>query len=491
MNRKLIVIGSGFAGLSAACDLAKAGHSVTLLEKNSTFGGRARQFTTDDGFVFDMGPSWYWMPDVFDQFFESFGKKTSDYYELQRLDPSYRVIFQGGNTVNVPAGREAIKETFEQIEQGSGAKLDIFLKSAKYKYDVGMKEFVHKPSHSIFEFADLRVLKSMFRLRMFSSISNEIYKLFNSQLIRQILEFPVLFLGAKPQNTPALYSLMNYADIDLGTWYPKGGMYKIVEGFISVAQELGVQFINDCNVQSINIKDDKVTSVISSKGVFEAQGVIAACDYNHFDQHILPDGFKQYGENYWDKRVLAPSSLLFYIGVSKRIPNLLHHNLFFDAPFAEHAVEIYDTPSWPKEPLFYVSVPSVTDSTVAPEGQENLFVLIPIAPGLEDSEEIRERYFDNVMGRLESYVGEDIRSNIIYKRSYAGSDFVKDYNAFKGNAYGLANTLLQTAFLKPRMRHKKLKNLFFAGQLTVPGPGVPPSIISGKVAAAELCKNLN
>lgn len=491
MKKKVIVIGSGFAGLSAACHLAKAGCQVTLLEKNETLGGRARQFTTDEGLVYDMGPSWYWMPDVFDQFFESFNKKTSDYYNLIRLDPSYQVIFQENKILKVPAGRVALKEEFEKIESGSGKNLDVFLKSAQYKYQVGMNEFVHKPSNSIFEFADLRVLKSLFKLKMFSSISKEINQLFKSPIIKQILEFPVLFLGAKPENTPALYSLMNYADIDLGTWYPEGGMFKIIEGFVSLAKELGVNIITEQEVRSLKISGNRVEAIQTSNGTYYADGIIAACDYHHFDQKILAPEYRQYTQAYWDKRVLAPSSILYYVGVKKKLKNLLHHNLFFDASFPEHAAEIYDEPAWPKNPLFYVCAPSITDPTVAPEGYENLFFLIPLAPGLTETEEIKDHYFDLITKRLEKVVGEDITPYISYKRCFSGSNFITDYNAFKGNAYGLANTLLQTAFLKPKMKHKKIKNLFFAGQLTVPGPGVPPSIISGKVAAEELLKNLN
>lgn len=491
MKKKVIVIGSGFAGLSAACHLAKAGCQVTLLEKNETLGGRARQFTTDEGLVYDMGPSWYWMPDVFDQFFESFNKKTSDYYNLIRLDPSYQVIFQENKILKVPAGRVALKEEFEKIESGSGKNLDVFLKSAQYKYQVGMNEFVHKPSNSIFEFADLRVLKSLFKLKMFSSISKEINQLFKSPIIKQILEFPVLFLGAKPENTPALYSLMNYADIDLGTWYPEGGMFKIIEGFVSLAKELGVNIITEQEVRSLKISGNRVEAIQTSNGTYYADGIIAACDYHHFDQKILAPEYRQYTQAYWGKRVLAPSSILYYVGVKKKLKNLLHHNLFFDASFPEHAAEIYDEPAWPKNPLFYVCAPSITDPTVAPEGYENLFFLIPLAPGLTETEEIKDHYFDLITKRLEKVVGEDITPYISYKRCFSGSNFITDYNAFKGNAYGLANTLLQTAFLKPKMKHKKIKNLFFAGQLTVPGPGVPPSIISGKVAAEELLKNLN
>lgn len=491
MKKKVIVIGSGFAGLSAACHLAKAGCQVTLLEKNETLGGRARQFTTDEGLVYDMGPSWYWMPDVFDQFFESFNKKTSDYYNLIRLDPSYQVILQENKILKVPAGRVALKEEFEKIESGSGKNLDVFLKSAQYKYQVGMNEFVHKPSNSIFEFADLRVLKSLFKLKMFSSISKEINQLFKSPIIKQILEFPVLFLGAKPENTPALYSLMNYADIDLGTWYPEGGMFKIIEGFVSLAKELGVNIITEQEVRSLKISGNRVEAIQTSNGTYYADGIIAACDYHHFDQKILAPEYRQYTQAYWGKRVLAPSSILYYVGVKKKLKNLLHHNLFFDASFPEHAAEIYDEPAWPKNPLFYVCAPSITDPTVAPEGYENLFFLIPLAPGLTETEEIKDHYFDLITKRLEKVVGEDITPYISYKRCFSGSNFITDYNAFKGNAYGLANTLLQTAFLKPKMKHKKIKNLFFAGQLTVPGPGVPPSIISGKVAAEELLKNLN
>jgi phytoene desaturase len=488
MSKKVVVIGSGFAGLAAATHLGAAGLEVTVLEKNEMPGGRARQFT-HEGFVFDMGPSWYWMPDVFEAHFAAFGKKVSDYYDLVRLDPSYQVYFGPGDVMQVPANMSALEATFERYEPGSSANLRKFLAEAKYKYEVGMADFVHKPSHSILEFADLRILASMFRLQMFSSVSSHVRSLFKNEQLIQLLEFPVLFLGATPQKTPALYSLMNYADMALGTWYPMGGMHKIVEGMVRLAESFGVQIETNQEVTQIVTANGRATHVRTAQGrEFSADVVVGGADYHHIDTKLLDAAHRNYPDSYWQSRTMAPSCLLYYVGVNKRLKNLLHHNLFFDEDFGRHAHEIYESPRWPEKPLFYVSAPSVTDPTVAPEGSENLFLLIPVAPGLQDSPEIRDRYFDLILDRLERLTEQSIRPHITYKRAYAHSDFVQDYHAFKGNAYGLANTLLQTAFLKPKLKSRKVSNLYYTGQLTVPGPGVPPSLISGEVVAREILK---
>ncbi len=486
---RIIIIGSGFAGISSAAYLAKEGHEVIVLEKNEMAGGRASQFV-EQGFTFDMGPSWYWMPEVFEQFYEHFGKRSSDFYKLHRLDPSYKVFFKNGKELDIPAGEEAVIDLVEKLEPGAGKKLQQFLEEAKYKYEVGMNEFVWKPSHSIGEFMDLRIAKSAMKLQMFSSISSQIRKLFKNPMIVELLEFPVLFLGAKPQNTPALYSLMNYADISLGTWYPEGGMYEIVKAMTSIAEEQGVEFRYNEAVEKIESSQGQVAEIRTSKQVYHADYVIANADYRHVDQVLLDKSDRNYTAEYWDKRVMAPSSLLFYIGVDKKLQGLEHHNLFFDQDFDLHATEIYDNPKWPSSPLFYTCVPSLTDHTVAPEGKENVFLLVPLAPGLEDSMEKREEYFDLIISRLEKLTNQDIRDHIIYKRSFAMNDFKSRYNSFKGNAYGLANTLKQTAFLKPKLRNKNLKNLYYTGQLTTPGPGVPPSIISGCVVAQEILKQI-
>ena len=488
MSKKIVVIGSGFAGLSAACHLAADGFDVTVLEKNAVPGGRARKYEAE-GFVFDMGPSWYWMPDVFEQFFARFGKKVADYYELRRLDPSYVVWFGENDRMDVPANMPALESMFERYEPGSAASLRKFLSEAAYKYKVGMNEFVHKPGDSVWEFADWRIAASLFRLQMFTPLSKHVRRFFQNEKLRQLLEFPVLFLGATPWKTPALYSLMNYADMALGTWYPMGGMYKIVDAMVSLAKELGVTIETNREVAHIYVPNGHATKVITQQGFeYPADVVVGSADYHHIDTQLLGSHARNYSDKYWQSRTMAPSSLLYYIGVNKRLQNLEHHNLFFDADFGRHAMEIYEHPQWPSKPLFYVSAPSKTDPSVAPEGCENLFLLIPVAPGLEDTPEVRERYYHLTMERLERLTGQNIREHAVYKRSFAHADFVADYHAFKGNAYGLANTLLQTAFLKPKMRSRRVKNLFYTGQLTVPGPGVPPSLISGQVVSKEIAK---
>ncbi len=487
MPQRVFVIGAGFAGLAAATSLADKGYDVTILEKNSTAGGRARVFQ-EKGFTFDMGPSWYWMPDVFDKYFARFGKKTSDYYNLVRLDPSYNVIFGPDEAIDVPAGLDQLEALFEKLEPGSGPKLQTFLKQASYKYDVGMNKFVWKPSRSVTEFINLKLLYDVTRLDVFQSFAKHVRKFFSNPRLLEIVEFPVLFLGATPQNTPAMYSLMNYAEMALGTWYPMGGMHEIVKAMVSVAEEKGVKILLDQSVQKIDVVKNKAQRIITTEGVFETDVVVAGADYNHVETSLVEPTHRNYDDAYWSKRVMAPSSLLFYLGIGKRVPRLQHHNLFFDEDFKQHAQEIYETPRWPTKPLFYVSAPSKTDPIVAPEGCENLFLLIPVAPDLTDDQATRERYFDMLMDRLEAYVGEDIRKHVVFKRSYAHTDFKRDYNAFRGNAYGLANTLQQTALLKPSIKNKRVNNLFYTGQLTVPGPGVPPSLISGLVVADEVAK---
>ena len=482
----MTIIGAGFAGLSAAAYLGRSGYEVRVLEKNDGLGGRARQFSAE-GFTFDMGPSWYWMPEVFEQFFNAFGRTAADYYKLKRLDPSYEVVFGVEDRVEVPATTADLFALFERLEPGSSANLRKFLDEAEYKYRVGINEFVQKPGHSVLDFADLRVLKSAFKLQMLTDMATYVRRLFHHPQLIQLLEFPVLFLGATPANTPALYSLMNYADLELGTWYPMGGMHRIIEGMAAVAREQGAELLTGRAVASVQTHDGAVTSVTTADGaVYPTDILLNTADYHHFEQEVLDPADRVYSESYWQQRTMAPSSLLFYVGLDRRVPGLHHHTLFFDADFNRHAHEIYEAPAWPEDPLFYVCAPSVTDPAVAPEGCENMFFLLPLAPDLDDSADKREHYWNLMCDRLARRVGFDIRPHVVYRRGYAHREFREDYNAYRGNAYGLANTLRQTAFLKPKLRSKKLRNLWYAGQLTTPGPGMPPSIISGEVAARDI-----
>ena len=481
---KVSIIGSGFSSLSAACYLAKAGFEVDIYEKNDQIGGRARVFKKE-GFRFDMGPSWYWMPDVFERFFSDFGKQPSDYYELIRLSPAYTVYFEGFSSIKIPGNAKDIYEVFEGEERGSSRALEKFLKTAKYNYEVAIGDLVYKPGLSPMELITPKTISKV--NQFFSSISHEIRKLFKSEKLIRILEFPVLFLGAKPQDTPAFYSFMNYADFVLGTWYPKGGMCRVVEALQSLAIALGVRIHTNSPVDKIMTDQNRTVGVIVNDEEVFSDVVLSGADYYHTETLLGPQ-LRSYSEKYWEKRVFAPSALVFYVGFDKKLDGLSHHLLFFDEDFDSHVREIYDEPKWPKSPLFYANFTSVTDQSVAPEGKECGFFLIPLAPDLEDTEEVREEYFDKIMERLEAHTRQSIKKHIRFKTSYAVDDFKRDYHSYKGNAYGMANTLRQTAFLRPRIKSKKVGGLYFTGQLTVPGPGVPPALISGKVVAQQVIR---
>jgi phytoene desaturase len=487
LRKRIAVIGAGFSGLSAAAYAAKSGNEVHVFEKHDRPGGRARQFVTDEGYIFDMGPSWYWMPDIIEDFFADFDCKTSDFFSLVSLDPQFEMVFSK-EKVSVPENNEEIRKLFENIEPGAARQYDKFMKSAQFKYEVGMKEFVTKPCYSWFEFASLKIAGSTLKLDLLSNFRTYVSGYFTDPKLKSLMEFPVIFLGASPKQIPALYSLMNYGGYVLGTKYPMGGFYQLVLAMKEVAEKQGVHFHFNHDVQKINIEKGKAASLTIDGENYEFDAIIASSDYHHTET-LIPKSLRNYDKAYWETRTFAPSCLIYYLGIKGKIPHLKHHTLFFENELDNHIDCIYKNKKWPSKPLFYVCCPSKTDPDVAPEGCENLFLLLPLAPGIYDDEQVREKYLTEMLERIEKHTGEtDIISRIDYKKSYCVSDFISDYNAYQGNAYGLSNTLSQTAVLKPKIRNKKITNLFYTGQLTVPGPGVPPSVISGKIVAAEVSK---
>ena len=486
MRKNIKIIGSGFSSLAAACYLAQKGHEVTVYEKNATIGGRARQFKKE-GFTFDMGPSWYWMPDVFERFFGDFNKKPSDYYELIKLSPAYRVYYGIDDFIAIADNLDEIITTFESIEKGSGSVLAKFMADAKSNYDIAIKDLVYRPGVSALELITKETALKVGQF--FSNISKDVRKKFNNERLIQILEFPVLFLGAKPSDTPSFYSFMNYADFGMGTWHPKTGMYDVIRGMESLAIELGVTFQTNAAIEKIIVENKKAVAVQINGERINADIILSGADYHH-SETLLDEEHRAYSEKYWASKTFAPSSLLFYVGFNKKIENITHHALFFDVDFNQHAKDIYDEPKWPDNPLFYANFPSITDETAAPKGMESGFFLIPLAPGIEDTEALREAYFEKIIDRFEALTQQNIKNNIIFKESFCKNDFEEVYNSYKGNAYGMANTLLQTAFLRPKLKSKKVENLYFTGQLTVPGPGVPPALISGKLVAELIEKHL-
>ncbi|MCC3214517.1 phytoene desaturase [Chryseobacterium sp. X308] len=486
-RKRIAVIGSGFSGLSAAAYAAKAGNEVHVFEKHNQPGGRARQFKTEEGYVFDMGPSWYWMPDIIEGFFSDFNCKAADYFKLVSLDPQFEMVFSE-EKISVPEKNEDIRELFEKTEAGSAKKYDQFMQSARFKYEVGMKDFVTKPCYSWLEFASLKIAGSALKLDLLSNFRKYVSGYFSDPKLRSLMEFPVIFLGASPRNIPALYSLMNYGGYVLGTKYPMGGFYQLVMAMKDVAEKQGVNFHFNQDVQKLNTEAGKVVSVTAGDKDYEFDAVIASSDYHHTET-LIPKSLRNYNDAYWKTKTFAPSCLIYYLGIKGKISDLKHHTLFFENELDNHIDCIYVNKKWPSKPLFYACCPSKTDPGVAPEGCENLFLLLPLSPGIHDEEAVREKYLKEMLERIEKHTGEnDLISRIEYKRSYCVSDFISDYNAYEGNAYGLSNTLSQTAVLKPKIRNKKISNLFYTGQLTVPGPGVPPSVISGKIVAQEVNK---
>ena len=482
--KKALVIGSGFSGLSSAAFLAKNGFEVTLVEKNKTVGGRARIFH-EKGYSFDMGPSWYWMPEIFENFFNEFNLKIEDLYDLKQLDPGFKIVFKD-QEINLPSSWNEICHLFDKYEENGADKLNKFMVDAQQKYSIGLDFLYNSPGVSVKELFNPQILKNINKLQLLTSYRNHIKKYFSNEYLINILEFPVLFLGTSAKHTPALYSLMAYSGIKQGTFYPIGGFNAVIKSMEKLCIDLGVKIITGNEVKKINIKNKKVVSVSTQNNEIETDYLIASADYAHVENQLLEKKYRNYSTEYWNKKNFSPSSLLFYLGVSKKLNKLDHHTLFFDEDIEQHSNDIYEKPIWPKKPLFYACCPAKTDPKVAPKDKENLFILVPIAAGLNDTEEIREEYFKIVMKRLEKFCGEKIIEHIEYKKSYCVNDFITDYNAFKGNAYGLANTLMQTANLKPKIVNKQVQNMYYTGQLTVPGPGVPPSIISGQLVAEQI-----
>jgi len=488
MNRKkVLVIAGGFAGLASSALLAKSGFNVTLIEKNDCLGGRARLYKEKD-FLFDMGPSWYLMPEVFESFYKIFGKKAKDFYELKRINPNYRIFFGNNAPVDVPSEKEKLKDLFEKMEPGSSKNFEQYMKTAQYQYDVAMKEFMYKPYKSFFDFFTPKILKEGLKLHIFEGLDNFAKRFFKNEKIRKILEYTVVFLGGSPQNTPALYSIMSHVDFDLGVWYPYGGMFEIVKALQKIAEENGVKIITNCEATKINVENSKAKSVSTTSGIFEADIILSNADYQHMEEKLLDEKLATYGKKYWERKKMGPSGFIVYLGLNKKIKNLLHHNLYLDESWDDHFSSIFDKPSWPDSPSYYVSCPSKTDDSCAPEGCENMFILVPIASGIEDTKEIREKYLKKTIQHLEKLIGEKISDAVIVKRTFSINDFIKDYNSYKGTALGMSHTLFQTAIFRPSFKSKKIKNLYYAGNYTHPGIGVPMAIISSQITSKEIEK---
>ena len=485
MKRTAVVIGAGFGGLSAACLLAHNGWEVTLVEKNAEIGGRARVWK-QNGFTFDMGPSWYLMPEVFDRFFEQVGAAREEYYRLERLDPYYRVFFAPDEAVDITGDIERTREVFDGFEMDGGRKLDAYLEQARYKYDTAMRDFLYREYRSIFQFFNRRLLIEGSRLNVFGSLDSFVGKYFQDHRAKKILEYAMVFLGNSPKNAPGLYSIMSHVDLNLGVWYPEGGIGNVITSLAKIAESKGVRILRNREVTKIDVDGERAARVHTVDGDLPADVFVVGADYHHTETRLLDPLHQSYPEPYWEKRVLAPSMFIIYLGIKRKLQSLVHHNLYFRPDWDEHFRLMFDSPAWPENPCYYVSCASKTDTRSAPDGSENVFILVPVAPGLDDTDELRERYAERVIEHIEMLTRESLHTDVAVKRIFTHRDFSEDYHSYRGTALGLAHTLRQTAFFRPAHRSKRVRNLYYTGQYTHPGVGVPMTLIASEITTNRI-----
>jgi len=481
----VVVIGGGFGGLSTACYLAGAGADVTLIEKNEQLGGRASRLEVD-GFRFDMGPSWYLMPDVFERFFGHFGHEPSEYYDLERLDPHYRIFFKDGDRVDMVPDLAENRKTFESYEPGAAERFDEYLQKSKENYEVGMEQFVYEDRTSVSDFLDLNVAKNARGLSLIGSMQDHVEKYFQHPKLQQIMQYTLVFLGGAPNNTPALYNLMSHVDFNMGVYYPENGVGGVVDGVVELGEELGVDFRTDAPAAEIKGREGAFVTRTEGGQEFYSDYVVSDADYRHTEMELLDEQKRQYDADYWDSRTYAPSAFLLYLGVEGDVDPLAHHSLVLPTEWDPHFEKIFDDPAWPDDPAYYLCVPSQTDDDVAPEGHSNLFALVPIAAGLEDTPELRQEYRDLVLDDIAANTGVDLRDRIVVEERFCVDDFAERYNSTQGTALGLAHTLRQTALFRPSHRSSAVDGLYFTGSFTTPGIGVPMCLISGQLTAEAM-----
>lgn len=487
---KISIVGAGIGGLAAAALLAMDGGEVTVIEKNKNVGGRASAFSRN-GFTFDMGPTWYLMPELFDNFFAEFGKSTSDFYKIEKLDPAYRVFFDDGETVDISPKMDENYELFDSLERDGGARLQEFLEDCETLYKSVLKT-LYLDLDTPLKILNREVLFQGTKINIFESVENFVNKRFQSDKARKILKYSVGFIGTPPSKSPAFYSILNYVKMVQGVYYPEGGIRQIVNTLYSLAKSHGVEFVLGREVGKIDVVDGVARRVIADDMTIDSDVVVVNGDYAHAETQLLEPRYRTYDTAYWEKRTMTPSALIAYIGLDKKVESLTIHNVFLERDWSENFYQIFDTTRarWPDYASYYVHVPSRAEKSAAPLDGEALFILIPVAAGLKDSTEQRERLLSNILRDLENKTRERIINNIVFKQLFSISDFSTRYNAFKGSALGLAHTLRQTAFWRPRHRSKKVKNLYYTGQYTHPGIGVPLVLVSSQIVRRKILKEM-
>jgi phytoene desaturase len=501
---RAVVIGGGIAGLASAALLARDGYQVTLLEKNAEFGGRAGSWE-HEGFRFDTGPSWYLMPEVFDHFFRLLGTTADEQFELVQLDPGYRVFGEGyDEPLDISADAEENIELFESVERGAGAKLRQYLGDAAEIYQLAIQKFLYSTFEKLSPVFTREVIGRGRRLSslLLTPLSRLTARTVKDRRLRQILGYPAVFLGSSPDRAPSMYSLMSHLDLVEGVLYPMGGFTRVISAIENLAVAEGAELRSGVTVRRILVEQGAATGVEivdadGAVGFVDAEVVVSTVDLHHSETVLLDqESERSYPQSYWDDRVAGPSALLLYLGVSGELPELEHHSLFFSADWKSNFDAIFGkAPHVPADPSLYVCKPSGVDPEVAPEGAENVFVLVPLPadPALghggidRGGDEAIEALADSVIARIGSATGiPDLADRIVVRRTVGPADFVDRLNSWKGSALGPAHTLRQSAFFRAGNVSTKVRDLYFAGSSTIPGIGLPMCLISAELVVKRL-----
>jgi phytoene desaturase len=486
-DRNVIVIGAGLGGIVTAGRLARAGFSVTVVERNSHPGGRADQLTID-GHRFDTGPTLFLMPEIFREAFDALGAEMDSHLDLVRIDPTYQIHFADGRRLSLTSDLNLLEPQLEEIEPGSFAGLLRYLAEGRKHYAVALDRFVSRQFHSLGEYFNPRQLPLLFELKALVNHYKRTGEFFKSPELRAAFTFQNMYLGLSPFDAPATYSLLQSTELVDGIWYPMGGMYQVVKSLTELAEGLGVHFVYNAPVQRILTESKRATGVVLEDGQrLDADIVIANADLPYVYQHLLDD---QSEAKKLDQKLYTSSAIVFYWGVDRQFPQLGHHNVFLAEDYRGSFQSIFEDHGLPEDPSLYINAPTRTDDTAAPKGHDSLMVLVPVghldADADQDWQAMRQRAKAAVLRRLGEIGIHDLDRHIKLEVCYTPEDWASLYNLAKGAAFGLSHNFAQVGYLRPQNRHRTYENLYFVGASTHPGTGLPMVLLSGKLTSQRV-----
>lgn len=487
-----IVIGAGIGGIATAARLARHGFHVTVLEKNEKPGGRANQIV-QDGHRFDIGPTLFLMPEVWEETYAALGEKLSDHLHLRRIDPTYAVHFEDGLRLQLTSNLGAMQSQLEKVEKTAFTGFLHYIAEGNVHYKLSVEKFLGRNFRNIFEYFSPRNLPLLFRLKALQKHYANTGRFFKDERLKAAFTFQNMYLGLSPFDAPATYSLLQYTELAEGVWYPMGGMYRAIESLVGIAEKLGVRFIYNCPVREIQTEGSRVRGVTTEDGrEFLADIFVGNADLPYIFRKLLPESRAAHALS--DKKYTC-STIMFYWAVDKQYPQINHHNVFLGGDYEDSFKRIFNDHDLPRDPSFYVHAPARTDPSAAPAGQDTLYVLVPVghldAARPQDWNARVQQARTAVIGRLSREMGiDDLGQHLKFEIVYQPETWKQQFNLEKGAAFGLSHNFTQVGYLRPQNRHSRYKNLYFAGASTHPGTGLPIVLLSAKLTTQRILQEL-